>query len=101
AIANDGRTIARLREVTPRSDYAACLATVASLVIKVEAEAGETGTVGVGIPGSLDPATGLAKGASSTWLNGKPVETDLRRALGRDVRIANDADCFAASEAVA
>jgi fructokinase len=56
--------------------------------------------VGIGIPGSVDPATGLAKGASSTWLNGKPVETDLRRALGRDVRIANDADCFAVSEAV-
>jgi hypothetical protein len=64
------------------------------------AEAGATGPVGIGIPGSVDPATGLAKGASSTWLNGKPVETDLRRALGRDVRIANDADCFAVSEAV-
>ena len=56
--------------------------------------------MGIGIPGSVDPATGLAKGASSTWLNGKPVEADLRRALGREVRIANDADCFAVSEAV-
>src|SRR4029453_15001318 len=66
AIADDGRTIARLREGPPRSDYAAGFAPVASVVIKVEATARETGTVGVGIPGSLDPATGLAKGASST-----------------------------------
>ena len=69
-------------------------------MIKVEAEAGVSGPVGIGIPGSVDPATGLAKGASSTWLNGKPVEADLRRALGREARIANDADRFAVSEAV-
>jgi fructokinase len=59
-IAEDGRTIAGLREVTPRADYEACLATVASVVIRVEAEAGATGSVGIGIPGSVDPATGLA-----------------------------------------
>jgi fructokinase len=100
AIADGGQSIARLREETPRSDYEGCLATVASLVKRVEAEGGATGTVGIGIPGSVDPRTGLAKGASSTWLNGKPVETDLRRTLGREVRIANDADCFAVSEAV-
>ncbi len=100
AIAEGGRSIARLREETPRSDYEGCLATVASLVRRVEAEGGATGTVGIGIPGSVDPRTGLAKGASSTWLNGKSVETDLRRTLGREVRIANDADCFAVSEAV-
>ena len=73
---------------------------IASLVSRVEAEAGATGTVGVGIPGSLDPRTGMAKGASSTWLNGKPVGADLCRVLDRDIRLANDADCFAVSEAV-
>jgi fructokinase len=100
ALADDGQPIARLREATPRSDYEGCLATVAALVSSVEAKAGATGSVGIGIPGSLDPRTGIAKGASSTWLNGRPVEVDLRRTLEREVRVANDADCFAVSEAV-
>jgi fructokinase len=100
AIDGDGTSITRLREVTPRSDYQGCLATIATLVSRVEDEAGGTGSVGVGIPGSVDPRTGIAKGASSTWLNGKSVEEDLRRTLKREVRIANDADCFAVSEAV-
>jgi fructokinase len=100
AIGDDGESITRLREMTPRSDYEGCLATIASLVSRAEDEAGETGSVGVGIPGSVDPRTGIAKGASSTWLNGKSVADDLRRTLKREVRIANDADCFAVSEAV-
>jgi fructokinase len=100
AIGDDGEPIARLREATPRSDYEGCLATVASVVNRVESQTGSTGSVGIGIPGSLDPRTGLAKGASSTWLNGRPVADDLRRALGREIRMANDADCFAVSEAV-
>ena len=99
-IGDDGEPITRFREATPRSDYEGCLATVASVVDKVESQAGATGTVGVGIPGSLDPRTGLAKGASSTWLNGRPVAADLRRTLRREIRVANDADCFAVSEAV-
>jgi fructokinase len=100
AIADDGRPLARLREMTPRSDYEACLDTVAAVVSRVEAETGIRGSVGIGIPGSLDPRTRAAKGASSTWLNGRPVEADLRHKLGREVRVANDADCFAVSEAV-
>ena len=100
ALADDWQPIVRLREATPRSDYEGCLATVAALVSSVEAKAGATGSVGIGIPGSLDPRTGIAKGASSTWLNGRPVEVDLRRTLEREVRVANDADCFAVSEAV-
>jgi fructokinase len=100
ALADDGQPITRLREATPRSDYEGCLATVATVVSSVEAKAGATGSVGIGIPGSLDPLTGIAKGASSTWLNGRSVEADLRRTLGREVRVANDADCFAVSEAV-
>ena len=61
---------------------------------------GQTGSVGIGIPGSLEPKSRLGKGASSTWLLGKPVEADLQAALGREIRVENDADCFAASEAV-
>jgi fructokinase len=100
AIADDGQPLARVREMTPRSDYEACLDTVASVVSRVEAETGVRGSVGIGIPGSPDPQTGVAKGASSTWLNGRPVQADLCHKLGREVRVANDADCFAVSEAV-
>jgi fructokinase len=99
ALSEDGSELARLRADTPRSDYRACLDLVASLVDQVESRAGQRGSVGVGLPGSLDPRTGIAKGASSTWLNGRPVESDLLAVLGRPVRTANDADCFAASEA--
>ncbi|MBW4023071.1 MAG: ROK family protein [Proteobacteria bacterium] len=100
ALTPDGRELSRLRAETPRHDYEGCLATIASLVEGMEAEAGTRGTVGVGIPGSLEPRSRLGKGASSTWLLGRPVEADLRRALGREVRVENDADCLAASEAV-
>jgi fructokinase len=85
----------RKRVPTPRGDYQATLKTIAALV----AEAGE-GTVGVGIPGALSHATGLVKNANSTWLIGQPLKEDLERALGREVRLANDANCFALSEAV-
>ena len=68
---------------------------------RLEREAGRRrGSVGIGIPGSLEPKSRLGKGASSTWLLGKPVEQDLRAALGREIRVENDADCLAASEAV-
>jgi fructokinase len=97
----DGGELVRLREPTPRADYAACLRAIAGLVERVEAAAtGRRGRVGIGLPGSLDPRTGRAKGASSTWLNGRLVEDDLRAVLGRDIRTANDADCLAVSEAV-
>ncbi|SDR83085.1 fructokinase [Friedmanniella luteola] len=100
ALGEAGAELARVRVATPRSDYDGCLALIASLVGQVESTTGRTGTVGVGLPGSLDPRTGLAKGASSTWLNGRPVESDLERVLDRPVRTSNDADCFAVSEAV-
>ena len=96
----DGGELVRFREPTPRSDYAGCLRVIAELVGRVEAETGATGPVGVGLPGSLDPRTGRAKGASSTWLNGRLVEEELRAVLRREVRTANDADCLAVSEAV-
>jgi fructokinase len=95
-----GREIARLRVDTPRDDYAATLAAIVTLVTDLERTAGTRGSVGVGIPGTLSPDTGLVKNANSTWLLGRPLRADLEQRLARDVRIANDANCFAVSEAV-
>src|SRR3982751_5012822 len=96
AIALEGeREVFRKRIASPREDYRATIAAVASLV----KEAGN-GTVGIGIPGTLSRVSGLVKNANSTWLIGKPLKQDLERALGREVRIENDANCFALSEAV-
>jgi fructokinase len=100
ALDADGVAVDRRRADTPRSDYEGCLRLIAHLVEQIETGTGAPGTVGVGLPGSLDPRTGIAKGASSTWMNGRRVEEDLRRVLGREVRTANDADCLAVSEAV-
>lgn len=69
------------------------------MIDRLEAETGQTGSIGVGIPGSLEPVSRLGKGASSTWLLGQPVEADLQRVIGRPIRVENDADCLAASEA--
>jgi predicted NBD/HSP70 family sugar kinase len=90
-----GREVFRKRVPTPRGDYAATIATVASLVNEVS-----EGTVGVGIPGALSRVSGLVKNANSTWLIGKPLKQDLEKAIGREVRLENDANCFALSEAV-
>jgi fructokinase len=95
ALDTTGSEVFRKRVPTPRGDYAATIGVVASLV----SEAGE-GTVGVGIPGALSRVSGLVKNANSTWLIGKPLKEDLEAALGREVRIENDANCFALSEAV-
>jgi fructokinase len=100
ALDADGVAVDRRRADTPRSDYEGCLRLIAHLVEQIETGTGAPGTVGVGLPGSLDPRTGIGKGASSTWMNGRRVEEDLRRVLGREVRTANDADCLAVSEAV-
>ena len=99
AIGADGRERVRRRIDTPREDYEASIRAVAGLVAAVEHEAGARGTVGVGIPGAVSPATGVIKNANSTWLIGRPLHHDLSRALGRDLRVANDANCFALSEA--
>ena len=99
-VALDGsREVARLRAETPRDDYPATLDAIAATVETLEQRAGSKGTVGIGIPGTLSRATKLVKNANSTWLIGKPLLEDLRLRLGRDVRIANDANCFAISEA--
>jgi fructokinase len=99
AIAEDGRERARRRIVAPRGDYATTLAAVSGLVHAIEKETGSPGTVGIGIPGTISPATGLIKNSNSTWLNGKALADDLSRLLERPVRFANDANCFALSEA--
>ena len=88
----------RRRVATPRDDYGGTLQAICGLVRDAEAIAGPS-TVGVGVPGALSRATGLIKNANSTWLNGRPLREDLSRALNRDVRLANDANCFALSEA--
>ncbi len=99
-IALDGsREIARVRVDTPRDDYAATVHAIAFVVADLERAVGTRGTVGVGIPGTLSPDSGLVKNANSTWLLGRPLKDDLERALDREVRIANDANCFVVSEA--
>ena len=99
ALAADGGTRLRRRIATPRGDYAATLAAVAGIVAGVERELGQPGTVGVGIPGAESLVSGLIKNANSTCLNGKPLRADLQTLLQREVRLANDANCFALSEA--
>ncbi|MGE0080432.1 MAG: ROK family protein [Thiohalomonadaceae bacterium] len=99
ALDDDGAVLARRRIATPREDYAATVHAIASLVQAVETELGRRGSVGVGIPGAISPATGLVKNANSTWLIGRPLDRDLAAALDRPVRLANDANCFAVSEA--
>ena len=89
----------RRRQPTPRHDYPATIQTIVALVRDIEQAEQRRGTVGIGIPGAISPATGLVKNANSTWLNGKPFKRDLEDALGRPVRLANDADCFTLSEA--
>jgi fructokinase len=98
-LAADGRIVHRQRVGTPQGNYAATVEALAKLVGDCEAEIGAKATVGVGIPGAISPATGLVKNANSTWLIGRPLHDDLSRRLAREVRVANDANCFALSEA--
>ncbi|OFZ89866.1 MAG: hypothetical protein A2V78_05510 [Betaproteobacteria bacterium RBG_16_64_18] len=100
ALDDDGRELLRRRVPTPASDYEATLRAVADLIEGAERELGQRGSVGIGTPGSISHATGLLKNANSTCLNGRPVKQDIEKVLGREVRIANDANCFALSEAV-
>jgi fructokinase len=99
AIAADGSEQLRRRMPSPRDDYANTLAAVAGLVRSIEDDLGVRGTVGVGIPGAISPATGLIKNSNSTWLNGMPLAEELSRMLDRPLRFANDANCLALSEA--
>ena len=101
AISDQGASLARRQQPTPRHDYSATIEMIASLVEAVEAALSlPPCLVGIGMPGSIVPATGLVQNANSTWLNGKPFSRDLTARLGRAIRTANDANCFALSEAV-
>jgi fructokinase len=99
ALAADTVVAARRRLPTPR-DYTATLDTITRLVAELESETGQRATVGIGIPGVVSHATGLVKNANSTWLIGRPLRADLEQRLGREVRVANDANCFTLSEAI-
>ena len=101
AVALDERGGMRLRRriATPAGDYAGTIAAIVGLVGGIEREIGSRASVGIGIPGTIVAATGLVKNANSTWLIGRPLGRDVEAALGRPVRFANDADCFALSEA--
>ena len=99
ALADDGRVLAEERTATPRHDYRAIVAAITGVVARIERTAGAAGTVGVGIPGAVSPLTGLVKTANTTELIGHAFDKDLAAALGRPVRLGNDANCFALSEA--
>jgi fructokinase len=96
---DDGAIRVRRRVPTPGGDYDATVDAVAALVRQLEDDCGSRCSVGVGTPGALSPATGRLRNANSTCLNGRALDHDLGRRLRRTVRIANDADCFALSEA--
>jgi fructokinase len=98
ALDPSGAECFRKRIATPREDYDATLDAIVALVNEAEAVVGRA-SVGIGMPGTISPATGLVKNANSTWLNGKPLARDIVQRLHRDVRLANDANCFALSEA--
>ena len=99
AISRDGRILSRHRVPTPLGDYQATIAAIGAGVLAIEQKLGLSGSIGVGIPGSISPATGRVKNANSTWLIGAALELDLELALNRPVRLANDANCFTLSEA--
>ena len=98
ALDGDGRVVARHRAPNPR-DYKAAVDTVKTVLSQVEAEVGRAERLGVAVPGSISPATGRMRNANSVWLNDRPFKEDLEAALDRPIRFANDADCFAVSEA--
>lgn len=99
ALDEAGRFLTRIRAPNPGS-YEASLQAICELVAKVEAQTGQSGTVGIGTPGAVSPKTGLMMNANSLFLNGRPFREDLSAKLGRGVRLANDANCLALSEAV-
>ena len=100
ALADDGRELLRQRMPTPQGDYMATVMAIAGLVENAENTLGQRGSLGIGIPGAESLATGLIKNANSTCLIGKPLKRDLQALLQREIRLANDANCFALSEAV-
>ena len=89
----------RRRVPSPRGDYDATILAIRDFVAAIQQETGRKGTIGIGIPGAMSAHSGLVKNANSTWIIGKPLARDLERAIGQPVRVSNDANCFALSEA--
>jgi len=100
ALAENGMELFRKRIDTPRNDYDGTVKAISGIVEELESETNQKGTVGIGIPGAISPQTRLVKNANSTWIIGRNFEHDLATALGREVRLANDANCLAVSESV-
>ena len=96
---NTGEIVWRERRPTPAEDYQAIIETIAALVAQAAIETAQEMTVGIGMPGSLSPKTGLARNSNTQCLNGQAIKQDLESAMAREVRLANDANCFALSEA--
>lgn len=97
----DGTELLRYRQPTPRGDYQGSVEVIGQIVGHLEAETGLRGdTLGVGIPGSISPVTGLVRNGNTTWLNGKPLDRDLETVVGKPVIVANDGNCLALSEAM-
>ncbi|MBI6549024.1 fructokinase [Xenorhabdus lircayensis] len=99
ALGDQGEELFRKRVDTPRNDYQKTLAAIVGLITDAEQATGQQGTVGIGIPGAISPFTGKVKNANSVWMNGQVLDKDIAALLGREVRIANDANCLAVSEA--
>lgn len=99
ALDNNGTELYRQRLATPQHDYAETVNTIVQLVTNAEDHTQQTGSVGIGIPGAVSPATSLVKNANSIWLIGKPLQADLELKLNRQIKIENDANCFVVSEA--
>jgi fructokinase len=95
-----GEPVYRQRVSTPAQDYDAILAMIVELVRQAEAEVGQRASVGVGIPGAISPGSGLLRNSNTVCMNGRPFRDDLESRLSREVRIENDANCFALSEAL-
>ena len=100
ALDGEGHEVFRKRVPTPQGDYAGTLQAVVALVAEAETALGERCSVGIGMPGALSLVSGLVKNSNSVCLNGQPLKQDIERLLGREVQLANDANCFALSEAV-
>ena len=100
ALADSGEEMLRIRIKSPRHDYEATVEAITGIVRRIESETDQKGTVGIGIPGAISPQTGLVKNANSTWIIGRQFNVDLENAMARKIRLANDANCLAVSEAV-
>ena len=100
AIDESGAELLRRRAPAPRGGYAQAIEAIAQFVLEAERELGAPCTVGIGTPGAVSRTTGVLKNAYASALNGMPVRLDLERLLGRELRFANDANCFALSEAI-